>query len=159
MARIEEEVARLLTEKGLKIVTAESTTGGYIGHLLNLVPGASKYFIGGVTAYTTKAKTSVLNVPASTIEQNGSVSAQTALAMAEGARLLLEADIGIGESGTAGPTGGSAERPRGTVFVAISAKDGYQLAERFLFDTDRMGFKERTAEAALDLVKHYLSRS
>ena len=158
MARIEEEVAALLTDKGLTIVTAESTTGGYIGHLLNLVPGSSKYFIGGVIAYNTRAKTEVLKVPKETIEHEGSVSAQTALAMAQGARRLMHADIAVSETGTAGPTGGSPEKPPGTVFIAIDVGDGYQLAERYVWDTDRMGFKERTAEAALELVRHYLRR-
>jgi len=158
LPRIEEEVARLLTEKGLHVVTAESTTGGYIGHLLNLVPGSSKYFTGGVIAYTSQAKSEVLGVPMSTIEQEGSVSAQTVLAMAKGARGLLKADIAIAESGTAGPTGGSPQKPAGTVFIAIDTKDGYQLAERCQWDTDRMGFKERTAEAALGLVRTYLQR-
>ena len=156
MPRIEEEVGDLLTKKGLTIATAESTTGGYIGHLLNLVPGSSKYFIGGVIAYNTRVKTEVLKIPAETIEHEGSVSAQTALVMARGARELLQADIGISETGIAGPSGGSPEKPKGTVFIAIDAKDGYQLVERFVWDTDRMGFKERTAEAALELVRHYL---
>ncbi len=158
MPKIEEEVAALLTQKKLTIVTAESTTGGYIGHLLNSVPGSSKYFPGGVIAYNTRVKVKVLKVPQSTIDNDGSTSAQTALAMARGARELLEADIAISETGIAGPTGGSPQKPMGTVFIAISTREGYELAERHVWSGDRQGFKERTAEAALALARHYLKR-
>ena len=156
---METETAELLKQRGLTIATAESTTGGYIGHLLNNVPGASKFFPGGIIAYNTKAKTELLGVPLSTIENDGSVSAQTALAMAHGIRELLDTDIGVGETGIAGPTGGSQEKPQGTVFIAITTKDGYQLAERYVFDGGRVEFKKRTADAVLTLVLHYLGRS
>ena len=159
VARIEEEVAQLLIEKGLTIATAESTTGGYIGHLLNSVAGSSRYFVGGVIAYHTRPKVELLKVPKETIDFDGSVSVQTALAMAQGVRELMQTDIGISETGVAGPTGGSAEHPVGTVFIAVSARDkGYQLAERYAWQADRLGFKERTAGAALALVRHYLRR-
>ncbi len=158
MATSAEEVAGMLAERGLKIATAESTTGGYIGHLLNSVPGASKFFPGGVIAYNSHAKTTVLKVPPETIDNAGSVSAQTALAMAQGAREVMDTDIGVGETGIAGPTGGSDDKPRGTVFIAISVRDGYELAERYVFDEGRERFKEHTAEAVLSLVRHYLKR-
>ena len=151
-----EEIAKVLTERKLTIGTAESTTGGYIGHLLNNPPGSSKYFVGGVVAYHTKPKIEVLKVAKGVIESAGSVSAQTALAMAQGVRNVLDVDVGIGETGIAGPTGGSDARPVGTVFIAISTRDGYELVERHVWDTDRLGFKEKTAEAALALVRHYL---
>ncbi len=158
MPSIEEQVAEALTARRLTIATAESTTGGYIGHLLNNVPGSSKYYIGSVVAYHTKPKVDLLKVPEHVIKEAGSVSAQCALAMAQGVRQLLGTDIGVSETGIAGPTGGRPDRPVGTVFIAISAKDGYELAERCVFQTDRIGFKERTAEAVLALVQHYLKR-
>ena len=158
MARAEERIGELLTERKQTIVTAESTTGGYIGHLLNNVAGSSRYHPGGVVAYASKPKIELLKVPESIIKGGGSVSAQCALAMAQGVRALFDADIGVAETGIAGPSGGSAEKPRGTVFIAISTRDGYELIERNVWDTDRLGFKERTAEAVLALVEHYLDR-
>ncbi len=158
MARIEEQVAEQLVQRGLTIATAESTTGGYIGHLLNTIPGSSRYYVGSVVAYHTRPKIQLLKVPEAVIKDAGSVSAQCALAMAKGVRELLGTDIGVGETGIAGPTGGRPDRPVGTVYIAIAAKDGYQLAERCVWDADRMAFKERTAEAVLALVQHYLRR-
>lgn len=158
MTKLLQQVATRLTDKSLRIATAESTAGGYLGHLLNLLPGSSKYFTGGVIAYTSQAKTDLLGVPGGTIKENGSVSAQTVLAMAEGARKILKTDIAIAESGTAGPTGGTPAKPAGTVFIAIDTADGYQLAERCYWDTDRIGFKQSTATAALKMVLAYLSR-
>ena len=138
MATSAEEVAGMLAERGLKIATAESTTGGYIGHLLNSVPGASKFFPGGVIAYNSHAKTTVLKVPPETIDNAGSVSAQTALAMAQGAREVMDTDIGRRRDGhRRAHWGGRTDKPRGTVFIAISVRDGYELAERYVFDEGR----------------------
>ncbi len=158
MASIEEEVGALLAERRLTIATAESTTGGYIGHLLNNVPGSSRYYIGSVVAYSNSPKIQVLNVPEDTLKGNGSVSAQTTLAMAEGVLELMGVDIGISESGVAGPGGGTGQHPVGTVFIAITARDGYQLAERNVWQGDRISFKQQTAQAALEMVRHYLNR-
>ena len=100
----------------------------------------------------------VLHVPEATLKESGSVSAQTTLAMAEGVLELMGVDIGISESGVAGPGGGSGQHPVGTVFIAIVARDGYQLAERNVWQGDRISFKQQTAQAALEMVRHYLSR-
>lgn len=154
----EEQVAEALIKAGKRIAVAESTTGGYIGHLLNNVPGSSKYFIGGVVAYSNQPKIHVLKVPEHVLKEAGSVSAQTALAMAQGVRALMQADIGVAETGIAGPSHGSPEKPVGTVFMAISTKDGYELVERSVWNTDRIGFKEKTADAVFSLIEHYLSR-
>jgi PncC family amidohydrolase len=154
----EAHVAEALMKAGKRVAVAESTTGGYIGHLLNNVPGSSKYFIGGVVAYSNQPKMHVLKVPEHVLKETGSVSAQTALAMAQGVRVLMQADIGVAETGIAGPSHGSPEKPVGTVFMAISTKDGYELVERSVWQTDRMGFKEKTAEAVFSLVEHYLAR-
>ena len=156
---LEETIGRLLRESGKTIATAESTTGGYVGHLLNSPPGSSKYYIGSVVAYHTLPKKTLLNVPEEVFADVGSVSAQAALAMARNVRELMDTDIGVSESGIAGPTGGNADRPIGTVFIAISTRDGYELAERHVFDQGRAEFKEHTAEALFDLVRHYLARS
>ncbi|MSQ25123.1 MAG: CinA family protein [Dehalococcoidia bacterium] len=152
------EIAALLTAQGKTIATAESTTGGYIGHLLNSVPGSSRYFVGGVTAYANMPKAKVLRVPQAVLEQEGSVSAQCVLAMAQGVRELMDTDIGVAESGVAGPGGGRGDKPVGTVFMAIACRDGYALAERSVFGGGRQAFKEETAEAVFSLVRHYLER-
>ena len=156
---LEETVGRLLREGGKTIATAESTTGGYVGHLLNSPPGSSKYYIGSVVAYHTRPKKTLLSVPEEVFAEVGSVSAQAVLAMARNVRELMDTDIAVSESGIAGPTGGNAERPLGTVFIAISTRDGYELAERHVFDQGRTEFKKRTAEALFDLVRHYLTRA
>ncbi len=148
----------MLASSGLTISLAESSTGGYIGHLLNGLPGSSKYFVGGIVAYHNKPKVSLLKVPQELLEAEGAVSFHTALAMARGVREALDTDIGVSETGTAGPGGGTPEKPVGTAFIAISARDKYELSERYLWKTDRQGYKDRTAEAVLDLVKHYLAR-
>ncbi len=155
---IEDELGVLLGACGKTIATAESTTGGYIGHLINNVPGSSKYYVGSVVAYHTRLKQSLLNVPEVILKAVGSVSAQAVLAMAQNVREVMGTDIGVSESGIAGPTGGNAEKPLGTVFVAISTRDGYELVERYVFNHGRMEFKVKTAEAVLDLVRHYLAR-
>lgn len=152
------EIAAMLTAKGKTIATAESTTGGYIGHLLNSVPGSSRYFVGGVTAYANMPKAKVLRVPQAVLEEAGSVSAQCVLAMAQGVRELMDTDIGVAESGVAGPGGGRGDKPIGTVYIAIACRDGYQLAERSVFGGGRQAFKEATAEAVFSLVRHYLAR-
>jgi PncC family amidohydrolase len=153
-----EEMARLLLEKGLTVAVAESSIGGYLSHLITMLPGASKTYRGGVVAYDNRLKTQVLKVPQVVIDHEGAVSAQTALVMASGVRVLCDADIGLSETGIAGPGGGDGLKPAGTVFMAIVARDGYQLAERSRWQTDRAGFKERTAEGMLDLALHYLRR-
>lgn len=155
---IEDELGALFRACGKTIATAESTTGGYIGHLINNAPGSSKYYVGSVVAYHTRLKQSLLNVPEGILKDVGSVSAQVVLAMAQNVREVMGTDIGVSESGIAGPTGGNAEKPLGTVFIAISTRDGYELVERYVFNQGRMEFKVKTAEAVLDLIRHYLDR-
>src|SRR5690606_9057372 len=97
------EVVRRLTERGLTLATAESTTGGLTGHLVVSVPGASRVFVGGVAAYGRRLKLDWLHVPAETVQQHGSVSEETVLAMARGARDALGVDVAVAESGIASP--------------------------------------------------------
>ncbi|MEX1021744.1 MAG: CinA family protein, partial [Dehalococcoidia bacterium] len=99
------EVVRRMTERGLTLATAESTTGGLAGHLVVAVPGASKVFAGGVAAYGRRAKLDWLRVPAETVTEYGSVHEETVLAMARGAREALGVAVAVAESGIASPTG------------------------------------------------------
>ncbi len=154
---IEFAVVHRLGERGLRIGVAESCTGGLIGHLLTNVPGSSRCFIGGVAAYHGSAKTVLLGVPRETLQTHGGVSAETAMAMAEGVRERLGADIGIGVTGIAGPTGGGGEKPVGLVYMALAAGDGRTLARREVFPEGREQYKVQTARAALELVEQYLN--
>jgi PncC family amidohydrolase len=152
---IEEEVIRRCTERGVTVSTAESCTGGLIGSLLVDVPGSSKVFVGGVTAYHNGPKRNLLNVSEDLLKQHGSVSAETVGAMAEGARVAFGTTLAVAESGVAGPTGGNAEKPAGTVFVGIAAPGGTRV-ERFQFPGSRRAYKQQVAEAALQYVLDWL---
>jgi PncC family amidohydrolase len=112
-----------LLEKGLNVTTAESCTGGLIAKRLTDIAGSSAAVVGGFVTYQTHTKTQLLGVPADLIEKHGVVSAETAKAMAEGARAALGADIAIATTGYAGPGGGDAENPVGTVYIAVASRE------------------------------------
>ena len=152
---IEDEVIRRCAERGVTIGLAEACTGGLIGALLVSVPGSSKVFVGGVTAYHNGPKRSLLNVSDAALSQGGSVSEPGVSAMAEGARAAFGTTIALAESGVAGPTGGSAEKPPGTVYIAITTPDGTR-AERRQFPGARRAYMQQVAEAALGLVLEWL---
>lgn len=123
---IEDTVIRRLRERGLTLAVAESCTGGLIQKRLTDIAGCSDVFLGGCVTYSNSSKVTLLGVSAETLKSHGAVSAQTAAEMARGVRLRLGSDIGISTSGIAGPGGGTPEKPVGTVYVAISTKDGEQ---------------------------------
>ena len=124
MVALAEQVVRTLRERGLTVAVAESCTGGLIGHLLTDVPGSSAVFPGGIVAYANTPKRDLLGVTEALLRTHGAVSAEVAAAMAEGVRRILRTDIGLAVTGIAGPTGGSAEKPIGTVFIACDAPSG-----------------------------------
>ena len=154
-----ERVVHILSERGLTLAVAESCTGGLIGHLLTNVAGSSRCFIGGVAAYHGRAKTTLLGVTPETLRAHGSVSAETALAMARGVRERLETDIGVGVTGIAGPTGGTAARPVGTVYLALADRGGGARARHAVWSGSREECKEQSAGTALDLVLDHLGAS
>lgn len=133
------------------IATAESCTGGLVGHLLTETPGSSDAFRGGIIAYADEVKVASLGVPASTLAAHGAVSAQTAVAMAEGVRGRLGIDLAVSVTGIAGPEGGSAGKPVGLTYVAVADADGHDV-QRFVWTGDRHSNKLASAEAALDLL-------
>jgi PncC family amidohydrolase len=152
-----EVVGRLLSERRLTLAVAEASCCGLICHLITNVPGSSRYFVGGVVAYHAGPKERILGVPAPVLKQHGSVSAETALAMARGVAEALGADIGLAETGIAGPTGGTAAKPAGMFFIAVASKDGRSEVREVRWGTgDRVGNKERTAQAALELVRGFV---
>jgi len=150
-------VGRLLVERGWTLGVAESCTGGLIGHCITNVPGSSEFFVGGVIAYANEAKRDVLKVSQHLLVEHGAVSREAALAMADGIRELLRADIGIAATGIAGPAGGTPAKPVGTTFVAVSSSRGHEVRHH-LWSSDRGGNKRRSAEAALKLLEEWLVR-
>ena len=152
------EVVRRMTERGLRLATAESTTGGLTGYLLVAVPGASKVFVGGVAAYGRKPKTDWLRVSPDTIAEHGSVHEETVLAMARGAREALEVDLAVAESGIASPTN-NPDRPGGLYCLALVGSDGHEVAERHIFEGDREATMRAAADRLLAMVIEYLDQS
>jgi PncC family amidohydrolase len=154
--QVEEEIIARLVEQGRTVAVAESCTGGLVGHRLTQVPGSSAVFLGGVIAYHNAVKERVLGVPADVLQREGAVSEATALAMAEGARRLLGADVAVAVTGIAGPSGGSDDKPVGLTYVALADSDS-RTCERYLWRGERTANKESSAEAALALLRRYLS--
>ncbi|MEX1139220.1 MAG: competence/damage-inducible protein A [Bacteroidota bacterium] len=152
---LEDVVGRILTERGLKIAVAESCTGGHIANRLTNVSGSSAYFERGFVVYSNESKSAELGVSESMMKEHGAVSREVAEAMAEGARTAAKTDIGLSTTGIAGPTGGTPEKPAGLVWVGYSDRN-QTIALRFHYPTERRRFKERTAQAALELLRRKL---
>ncbi len=147
--RLEERLGRLLRQRGQTLAVAESCSGGLICHRITNVSGASDYFQGGVVTYSNEAKIELLGVPEETLTAHGAVSGDTAMAMAAGVRDLFHTDLGLSVTGIAGPTGGTPQKPVGTVFIAMARKDWVE-ARLFRFTGDREAVKTQTSDAALD---------
>jgi PncC family amidohydrolase len=164
MAELEVEITRLIREyqaktgKSLTIGTVESATGGRIADRITNVPGSSDYFKGSVVAYSNEVKTTLLGVKKATIENYGAVSEQTALEMAEGGRKLLDVDICVSDTGIAGPSGGTSEKPVGLFYLGLATKNE-NLSQKHVFPGSREENKRDAAEAALNMLKQYLLRS
>jgi PncC family amidohydrolase len=160
-AALEVQVGALLAGLHLTLATAESCTGGLLAHRITNAPGSSAYFQGGVVAYAYEAKETLLGVDHQTLEARGAVSPETAREMAQGARQRLGADLALAITGIAGPTGGTAEKPVGLVYVALASADG-DLCERHIWQDDqgrpvgRLAHKEHSVEAALRMLRRYL---
>jgi PncC family amidohydrolase len=152
---LEAIVGDLLRQREYKLAVAESCTGGLIGHRITNVPGSSAYYAGSVTAYSYDIKELILHVRRETLDRYGAVSEQTAREMAQGVRRSFYTDIGLAVTGIAGPGGGTPGKPVGLVYVALAAPDG-EWAERYVWPGNRWENKERSAEAALDLLHRYL---
>lgn len=146
---------KYLSERGLKLSTAESCTGGLISHRITNVAGSSAYFPGGVVAYSYEAKAGLLGVSWDTLNSHGAVSQETVLEMARGAKKLFEADIAVSISGIAGPGGGTPEKPVGTTWLGLSTASG-EWARHFVWDGDREQNKQYSSEAALQFIIDYL---
>lgn len=149
---LEEVLIRLLRERKCSLAVAESCTGGSIANRLTNVPGASEVFRAGLVTYSNEAKQTFLGVRPDTLARFGAVSDAVALEMAEGARRAGQTDYAIAVTGIAGPTGGTEEKPVGTVFIAMAGPSGSQV-QRMLNSWDRLTFKEVTVQQALDQLR------
>jgi len=149
------ELARRLQERcladGLSVATAESCTGGLVGHILTEVPGSSGYYRGGIVSYADQAKVELLDVPVATLEAHGAVSAQVALAMAQGVRHRLHSDLAVAVTGIAGPGGGSDAKPVGLTYVAVADAAG-EVVRRHLWSGNRAANKREAAATAIGLL-------
>jgi len=161
MARVEVEIARLLREyksqksKLITIGTVESATGGKIADRLTNVPGISEYFKGAIVAYSNEVKMKILGVKRQTLETHGAVSSQTAIEMARGGRDVLGVDICISDTGIAGPSGGTEEKPVGLSYIGLAAK-GRKFIRKYNSRGNREENKVAVANFALDMLKRYL---
>jgi PncC family amidohydrolase len=158
---LEAQVGAWLLRRGFLLASAESCTGGLVGHRLTDVPGSSAYYLGGITAYSNQAKQRLLGIRTDTLLNYGAVSEAVALEMARGVRQALSSDfplaqlIGVSVTGIAGPGGSTAEKPVGLTWIGISAA-GFERAWRFVWEGDRIDNKQQSAEQALRLLLDFL---
>ena len=149
--RIAQELGKTCSALGIKIVTAESCTGGLIAGTLTDVPGASAWFDRGFVTYSNEAKKAMLGVREETLTEFGAVSKETAEEMAQGARRVSGADIAVSTTGVAGPTGGTESAPVGTVFIGVSAEDRTE-SRRFLYEGNRGEVRAAAVRDALRIL-------
>lgn len=152
---VEKIVSEILKSKGLTLATAESCTGGNIAHQLTLIPGSSEFFKGSVVAYSNEIKTGMLGVSAEDIEKQGAVSQTVVEQMVKGIRKLMNTDFAIATSGIAGPTGGTPDKPVGTVWISVCSADTI-ISREFRFGTLREQNIIRSTQAALLMLKEII---
>lgn len=152
-------IIHFLKNHSQTIATAESCTGGLMGHRLTNVPGASQVFQQGFIVYSNEAKENLLHVPKSTLEKFGAVSREVAKIMAERVREVSKTTFGLAVTGIAGPTGGSKEKPVGTVFLALAQQDMPTKVWHEFFPEERLFFKEKVVEKLFDYLIEALSVS
>ena len=153
-----EKVINLARLKRLTIGTAESCTGGGIGHYLTTVPGSSKTFQGGIIAYDNGIKTGQLGVPPSLILDHGAVSREVAIAMADNLQEKFSVDLAVSVTGIAGPDGGSLAKPVGLVYIGLAKPDSESLVKEFKFgDVGRDTVRAHAANEALKMLNIYLT--
>jgi len=149
------EIGTLLREKGLTLGTVESATGGLISHLITNIPGSSDYFKGSIVSYSNEVKIKVAGVRKESIDKEGAVSARVAEEMAAGGKRLLEVDICISDTGIAGPSGGTTDKPVGLFYLGLSSSS-VTTSRRHIFQGSREENKWSAAQAALKFLYEYL---
>ena len=157
MTSLEQEVGKLLIEKGLTLGIVESATGGLISHFITNIPGSSNYYKGAITAYSNEAKIKIVGVKEDTINKYGAVSHQVAEEMAQGGRKVLAADICLADTGIAGPGGASPGKPVGLFYIGLSHKAG-TFSQKHNFPGNREQNKLDAAKTALGWLREYLTK-
>ena len=152
-----EKIAEILMQREKTVSVAEADTAGLIGYMLGSIPGSSRYFPGGVIAYTGGLKEKILGVPDDVAPTYGTVSSEMAIGMARGVRLLTGTDYAVSTTGVTGPSAGRSGLPVGTFWVGLSVKDGEDRASELLLDGDRDFCKRGAAQAALDLLWEHIN--
>ncbi len=154
---VEKEAGSLLTRLGWKLSTAESCTGGLLGHFITRAPGSSSYFAGGVIAYSNEVKSRLLGVNKESIKSEGAVSDVVAAEMAVGVRGKFGTEIAVALTGIAGPGGGTAEKPVGLVYTALNTSED-NIVCRSVFSGGRDSVKKQAARGALEMIVEHLRR-
>jgi nicotinamide-nucleotide amidase len=157
--QLEEIVVELLTKRNETVAVAESCTGGLLASTITNVSGSSAVFLEGSVTYSNEAKIRTLSVPPLLIQRLGAVSDKVAAAMAEGARTRSGATYALSTTGVAGPTGGTEEKPVGTVFIGFASAMGATEVQKLFYPTDRLTFKQVVTQRALDLLRRKLAFS
>ena len=153
-------LGRALVKRGWQMASAESCTGGLVGHVITQVPRSSDHFLGGVISYSNAVKGELLGVPTDLLDRVGAVSAEVAEAMTSGAlERFPVARLALAVTGIAGPDGGSEEKPVGLTYVAAALRDGAAVVERHTWPHDRSGNKRASALAALELATRLASEA
>jgi len=152
---LQQVVGKILKENKLTLSTAESCTGGYLSHMITSVPGSSSYYNGTIVSYSNDVKLNQLNVPKEIIIEQGAVSEQCVIAMADNVKQILKTDYAIATSGIAGPDGGTPEKPVGTVWIAVSGPNG-TIAKMFNMGDNRERTIHRTALQGMDMLRHMI---
>lgn len=146
-----ERLGLALRERGWRLATAESCTGGLVGHAITAIPGSSDYYVGGAICYWDRAKEVELGVPHELIAEHGAVSPQVAAAMADGARKRFDVHVGLSVTGIAGPEGGSTDKPVGLVYLGVVCRGHPPTVERNIWPFDRDGNKRASALRVIEL--------
>ena len=158
LRRKQPKLLDICREKGLKLATAESCTGGLIAALLTEIPGSSDVFDRGFVTYSNASKVELLDVDAELIEEDGAVSEQVAEAMAQGALTRAKADIAVAVTGIAGPDGGTPQKPVGLVYIAVATRENI-IVEKNNFTGNRTEIRLQSVAKALDMLADVISRS
>jgi len=157
LEKIEQRLVKLLTQKGIKISTAESCTGGLVAERITSVAGSSACFDLGVVTYANEQKMKILGVSEENLKNFGAVSEEVALEMSKGAKRISGADFAVGITGLAGPGGATAEKPVGLVYISICGENVHK-AEKFIFSGTRDEVRFQAAEEAMKLVLYELEK-
>lgn len=158
LRRLAETTADILRGRGLMLATAESCTGGWIAKTCTDLAGSSEWFESAAVTYSNRAKQALLGVTAATLETRGAVSRECALEMVAGVLARFEANVAVAVTGIAGPTGGTPDKPVGTVCIAWQRRGHEPLAEAFHFDGDRDAVRRQTVAVALEGIRKILTR-